>query len=280
MEKFRIAADSAADIKCFDAAAFASAPLKILAGDREFVDDAGLDVGEMVSYLLGYKGRSSTSCPSVEDWLSAFGDAENIFCVTITATLSGSYNSACVARDIYLERHPERKVYVMNSLSTGPEMLLFIEKLSQLMSEDRSFENIRAGITHYSKKTGLLFMLESMKNLANNGRVSPVAAKAAGLLGIRVVGRASDAGDLQQLEKCRGRERALDSMVEHMISLGYAGGAARIAHCINPGAAEGIKSRILGRYPGADVTVYELGGLCSFYAEKGGVILGFEKAGA
>lgn len=278
MEKYRIVADSSADVKRFDAAPFASAPLKILAGEREFIDDENLNIPEMVEFLLSYKGRSSTSCPSVDDWLSAFGEAENIFCVTITATLSGSYNSACVARDIYMENHPGRKVYVLNSLSTGGEMLLIMEKWARLISEERSFDEIVEATEAYCRTTGLLFMLESMKNLANNGRVSPVVAKAAGLLGIRVVGRASDVGDLQQLDKCRGRERALDAMVQRMTEYGYCGGTARIAHCLNLEAAEGIRDRILARWSDADVTVYELGGLCSFYAEKGGIIMGFEHA--
>ena len=276
MEKFRIVADSSADMKKFEAQPFAFAPLKILAGGREFVDDEKLDIKEMVDYLSAYKGRSTTSCPSVEDWMAAFADTENIFCVTITATLSGSYNSACVARDLYMEKHPERRVYVINSLSTGPEMLLLMEKLSALIESGLSFDGIVSEINAYCASTGLLFMLESMKNLANNGRVSPVVAKAAGLLGIRVVGRASDVGDLQPLDKCRGRERGLDAMLSRMISLGYKGGKVRLAHCLNPDAAELLRRRILARFPDADFLLYELGGLCSFYAEKGGMIMGFE----
>ena len=276
MEKFRIVADSAGDIKKFDAIPFACAPLKILAGEREFVDDASLDIKEMVEYLGTYKGRSSTSCPSVDDWMSAFADAENVFCVTITATLSGSYNSACVAADLYMEKYPGRKVYVVNSLSTGPEMLLIMEKMRELIAQDMSFEKIVEEIKSYCATTALLFMLESMKNLANNGRVSPVVAKAAGLLGIRVVGRASDVGDLDPLDKCRGRERGLDAMFSRMVSLGYKGGKGRLAHCLNREAAEGLRGRILAAYPDADFLIYELGGLCSFYAEKGGMIMGFE----
>ena len=120
-------------------------------------------------------------------------------------------------------------------------------------------------------------MLESMRNLANNGRVNPLIAKAAGLLGIRVVGKASDKGDLEPLDKCRGEGNALTAIVSRMIELGYAGGRIRIAHCLNPQAAGKLQNLIKTKFPDADIEIYPTGGLCSFYAEKGGLLVGFEK---
>ena len=200
MEKnMKIVTDSSADIRELAGADFASAPLKIITADKEYVDDEALDVEGMVNDLASYKGRSTTSCPNTADWLSAFGDAEEIFCVTITSGLSGSYNSAVVAAKAYLEEHPERKVRVVDSLSTGPEMRLIMEKIAELHREGRSFDEISEAIDGYKKTTGLIFMLESMRNLANNGRVSHLVAKFAGLLGIRVVAKASDVGDIEPL---------------------------------------------------------------------------------
>jgi len=129
----------------------------------------------------------------------------------------------------------------------------------------------------YLKKTGLLFMLESMKNLSNNGRVSPIAAKMAGILGIRVIGKASDRGDLEMLNKCRGVSKAISTMVENMKELGYRGGKVRIAHCFNEEAGNKLKELILKVYKDANIVLYRCGGLCSFYAEKGGMLVGFEK---
>ena len=120
-------------------------------------------------------------------------------------------------------------------------------------------------------------MLESMKNLANNGRVSHIAAKAAGLLGIRVVGKASDKGDLEQLDKCRGQAKAVAAMAREMKALGYNGGKLRISHCFNIAAADSLKDLIKAEFPDADIEIYPCAGLCSFYAEKGGMIVGFEK---
>ena len=101
MRKLKIVSDSSSDLLKLDNADFDFSPMKILTDEREFVDDRNLDVNEMATYLENYKGKSRTSCTNPSDWLEAFGDADDIICVTITSALSGSYNSACVAKQIY-----------------------------------------------------------------------------------------------------------------------------------------------------------------------------------
>ena len=275
--KRRIVADSSADLLQLPGADFAAAPLKIVTEEKEYVDDGALDVHGMVKELAAYKGRSGSSCPNPEDWLCCFGDAQEVFCITITAALSGSYSAACVARDMYLQRHPERKVFVLNSLSTGPEMRLLAERLRLLCAQELSFEKICEKLTACSRKTGLLFMLESMKNLANNGRVNPLAARAAGLLGIRVIGKASERGELELLGRHRGAGKVLSAMSECLKNEGYRGGRLRIAHCFHEEAARKLAELVRADYPAADVMIYPCRGLCSFYAEEGGLLVGFEK---
>lgn len=277
MLNYKIVTDSSSDMLNFETIPFAVAPLKIVTAEKEYCDDKTLNVSAMVEDLLRYKGKSSSSCPNTDDWLNSFGDADRIFCITITATLSGCYNSACVAKQLYEEQHPDKKVFVINSLSTGPEMKLIIEKLAELLHAGKDYEAVCDEITNYMNKTGLLFMLESMKNLANNGRVSHLTAKAAGLLGIRVVGKASHKGDLQPLDKCRGEAKSRLTIINRMREEGFWGGKVRIAHCRNPQLAESIKQALLKEFGNIDIDVYECRGLCSFYAEKGGILIGFEK---
>lgn len=277
MYNMKIVADSTADTTCLEDFAFSSVPLKIITAEKEYVDDTLVDVEGMVSDLSSYKGKSSTSCPNPEDWLTSFEDYENIFCVTITKELSGSYNAAMIAKNIYEEQHPGRKVFVINSLSAGPELKLIIEKLAFYIRQGFNFEKICCEIQEYQKTTALLFVLSSMKNLANNGRVSPLVAKTVGLLGIRIVGKASDKGDLQPLDKCRGEEKALDTVVLLMQGSGFKTGKVRIAHCFNQQAAEQLKDKIQAIAEDVSIEIYPCGALCSFYAEKGGLLIGFEK---
>ena len=274
---FKIVTDSSADIYELSGVAFDSAPLKIITDNKEYVDNASLDVVGMLNDLKQYKGRSHSSCPSSGEYLEAFGDYENIFVITISSNLSGSYNAANVAAKTFLADHPERNVHIIDSLSTGPESYMIIEKIRSLILEGKSFDEIKEEITDYSiNHTRLIFALESMRNLANNGRVSPVKAKMAELFGIRAVGRASDEGTLDMICKSRGPLNAANDIVANMIGDGYKGGKVRIHHANNPSAAELVKTKLLEKYPEAEVEVGMTGGLCSFYAEQGGLLVGFE----
>ena len=272
----KIVVDSSANLT-FGCPHIASVPLKIITDEKEYIDDETLNVSAMVWDLQSYTGRSSTACPSPQDWLEAFGDKPYVFCVAITSNLSGCCNAAYIAKADYEQEYPDRKVCVIDSLSTGGEMELIAEKIRELIDADLSFEEICDAVKAYQQRTGLMFMLESMQNLANNGRVNKIVAKAAGILGIRAVGKASDVGTLEPMEKCRGEKKAILALADHMVSMGYDGGKMRISHCLNPGAAESLKASILAAFPNADVQIRPTGGLCSFYAEKGGMIIGFEK---
>ena len=277
MRKIKIVADSSANLMAMNTVAFDAAPLKIITAEREFVDNSQLDLEAMLDYFSRYKEKSQTSCPNHDDWLQAFGDGEDVFCVTITSGLSGSYNAACIAKDIYEADHPGRRVYVIDSLSAGPELTLIAEKLEQLIGEGKSFDEICAVMPAYTQKTGLLFMLESLNNFAANGRVSPAVAKIAGVLGIRIVGKASDAGTLEPTDKCRGEAKSLSTILHHLKENGLKKGKVQLAHCCNEAAAEKLKKMIEAELPEATVTIGKNLGLCSYYAERGGLLVGYEK---
>lgn len=277
MRTVKIVADSSANLMELKTVAFDAAPLKIITGQREFVDDRNLDLDEMIAFFKSYKGRSQSSCPNPEDWLMTFGDAEDVFCVAITSGLSGSYNAACIAKEMYETEHPGRRVFVIDSLSAGPELTLLVEKLEELVVAGKSFEEICDYMPEYQKKTGLLFMLESLNNFAANGRVSPAVAKIAGVLGIRIVGKASNAGTLEPTDKCRGEEKSLKTILKHLKERGLKTGKVILAHCLNESAANTLKNLIETDLPNVTVKIGKNLGLCSFYAEKGGLLVGFEK---
>ena len=277
MKTIKIVADSSANVLALEQTAFAAAPLKVITDVREFVDDAALDVDAMVSWFDSYKGKSKTSCPNPADWLEAFGDADEVYCVTITSGLSGSYNAACIAKQMYESENESKRVCVIDSLSAGPELVLIIEKLEEYIGQGMSFGDICREIEAYKQRTGLTFMLESLNNFAANGRVSPAVAKIAGVLGIRIVGKASDQGTLEPTNKCRGVEKSLAAILSHLKSNGLATGKVRIAHCMNEAAAQKLKEMIRAQMAQVNVQIHRCKGLCSYYAEKGGLLVGFEK---
>jgi len=276
--KFKIAADSSSNMHRFDGVPYACVPLKIITKEKEYVDDETLDLELMVNDLKAYKSTSGTSCPNVYEWLESFGDAENVFAIAITSNLSGSCNAARQAADDYMKMYPGRNVSVLDSLSAGPELRLIAEKVREGILADKMFEEIDSETRDYMKHTHLLFTLQSLNNLARNGRVSPAVAKIAGVLGIVVVGKASNEGTLQQMHKCRGERRAIDTLYKEMKNHGYDGGKVRIGHNFNPGGAEALKKIILAEFPQADICIEQSTALCLFYAEEGGLMVGYEGA--
>lgn len=136
---FRIVTDSSSNVLSRPGEDYGCVPLKIVAG-QEYVDVPGLNVTQMVEDLKNYKGKSGSSCPNVGEWLEAFGDAQYVFGITITKHLSGSYNAARQAADTYMEEHPGRRVYLFDSLSAGPELMMIADKIRQCEAEGDDFD--------------------------------------------------------------------------------------------------------------------------------------------
>lgn len=273
---YKIVADSSCNLFRLPDVDFASVPLKILTSTREYVDDAHLDVGEMVATLKAEKTAATTSCPNMIEWGEAFEGADVVFAVALTSQLSGSYNAALQAAGDFKREDPNRHVMVLDTLSTGPEMQLIVEKLRECILAQGTFEQIRKTVREYSRHTHLLFALQSLDNLAKNGRCSMALAKMAGVLGIRVVARASDEGTIESLHKVRGEQKTLETLLSELAREGFRGGKVRIAHCFNLQAAERLKDMILACFPGSDIEITSCGGLCSYYADLGGLLVGFE----
>ncbi len=273
--KIRIVADSSADLYTNIEKGIVSVPLKLVTDEKEYVDDDNIDVEQMVEELSKYNGRSGSACPGTGEWLEAFGDADWVFGVAITSHLSGSYNAARVAKEQYEEEYPGRRVYIVDSLAAGPELSMIVDKIQEYVNKGLDFDAICEAIEAYAENVETMFALKSLRNLANNGRVSPAVAKIAGILGIQVVGKALN-GELEQVDKARGEKKMIASFVKNMKELGYAGGLVRVNHCLNEEIADMLKKAIQKEYSDAEVQIGKTKGLCSFYAERGGMIVGFE----
>ena len=272
----KIVVDSSASLYTLQGVDFECVPLKIITDDAEYLDNGTMDALGMAQTLRTYKGKTSTSCPNVSDWLAAYEGADEVYAITITGTLSGSYNAAQLAAEEYQQENPGKRVFVLDSLSTGPEQVLLAEHLRDELAAGKEFDAVCEEMLRYHKHTHLLFSLESLANLARNGRVKPAVAAVARMLGIRVIGQASEAGELDVICKTRGEHGALERIVLELKEHGYTNGKVNISHCGNPAAAERLKHMIEAVFEGARVVVTECGGLCSYYAELGGLLIGYE----
>ncbi len=277
---WKIIADSGCDFREMANLAkdtrFESVPLTIQVENEIFVDDKQLDIDFMMEKMYASSAASKSACPSPDDYLKSFEGADKIFVVTITGTLSGSNNSAQVAKKIFLEEHPDAQIHVIDSLSAGGEVDLLVTKLNELIQQDLSFDEVVEVINRYQEKTKRLFVLAKVDNLVKNGRLNKLLGTVVGLLNIRMVGEASQTGTLELLQKARGPEKALASAIEELLKAGYKGGRLIIAHRNNEKFCQQFSQLVQEKYPQAQIETVPTSGLCSFYAEEGGILMGYE----
>ncbi|MBF0715903.1 DegV family protein [Gemelliphila palaticanis] len=255
---------------------YVKAPLILQIGEKNYSDDGTLDVESMIDYMYSTEEKTSSACPSPEAYKKTYEGADNIIVLTITGTMSGSYNSARIGKEMLLEENPNANVHVIDTKSAGGQMDLIVQEINRLIKENLSFEEVVEKIDNYVANTRLLFILEKVDNLVKNGRLSKLAGGVIGMLNIKLVGRASKEGTLELLHKARGTKKAIATLIDEMLKEGYKGGKVSIAHCNNVEVSETIKKILLEKFPNAIINYIPTQGLCSFYAERGGIMLGYE----
>ena len=275
---YLIVSDSSSNLFKIEGENYKTVPLHIMIGNTDWADTADVDMDAFDEALYSFDGKTSSSCPSPDEWLESFGDAETVFCFTITHGLSGSYNGAMTAKSMYEEHHPDRHVYVIDSFATGPKMVLMIEYLRDQLANGADPETAYNRTIEYRSNTGLLFTLQSIQMLAKAGRVSPFIAKAVGLLDMRMIGEANDEGKIDLVGKHRGYKKTLLGTFKQMLNLNYNGGKVVISHNRNEQAANDLAELIREKFGDVLIDIHRTGILCSYYAEKGGFIVGFERS--
>ncbi len=280
---WNIVSDSSCDLRktAFegnDTVHFETVPLRIQVGDREFMDDDQLDVPEMLVAMSAEKAASSTACPSPAAFANAFDKGDYTICFTISGKLSGTYNAAVLGREMVLEEHPEKKIFVMDSKSTAGAMILLIRKATELIREDTAgdFEGICDKLREYQATLRTVFTLENFDNLIKNGRMRPLVGTLLHALGIHVVADATPQGTIHVADKARGEAKTYKAITKLMSeSKDCTGAEVVINHCENAASAQKLKEQIMKDLEVKRVDIVPCRGLTSFYAMEKGLIVGF-----
>ncbi|MGI6498963.1 MAG: DegV family protein [Oscillospiraceae bacterium] len=277
--KWNIIADSSCDLKNItricDNIRFSTVPFIINIGADSYVDDETLDTNIMIIATENCTHASQTACPSPYSWYEQFEKAEQCIAITISSQLSGSYNSANVAKKMMLEKEPSKKIAILDSYSAGPALVLVVERLYELIEKQLCFEEVVSQIQGFIATQRSVFALSSFNNLIKNGRMSKLAGILAGKLSIWGVGIASDEGKIQIKTKVRGSSRVLSALIDDMVERGFMGGAMAISHCYNACLAEKLREKVKKLWQTAEIKILPTRGLCSYYAERGGLIVAF-----
>lgn len=272
----KIITDSAANLNvtALNGIEHQSVGLTLICGERVFLDSADFDQAEFDNFIENSSTEIKSSCPSVESYLAAIGDADEVYIFTISSALSGSYNTAQTAKKMILEEDPSRKIKVFDTKAAGPAERMAAVKASELLDEGIDFPEVVAQIKMYIDDLKIFFSLQSLKNLANNGRVNKTIAKLAGVLKINVLGWANKEGKIEQLGKARGTKRAYQSLVNILAKHNFNSKKVVIDHANNEKGALALKDLIQSKYPNCQIEIGTCKALCSFYAEKGGLMVG------
>ncbi|MEY8427995.1 DegV family protein [Lachnospiraceae bacterium 46-15] len=255
---------------------FTSAPLTLQVDEHTIIDDETFDQADFLKKVAASPNCPKSSCPSPEAYRDAFDcGADHAYAVTLSAELSGSYNSAMLGRNLYLEQQPEAKVYVFNSCSASVGETLIGLKIQECEEAGMPFEQVVETVEAYIAGQDTWFVLENLETLRKNGRLSTVKALVASALKIKPVMGATPEGTIIQLGQARGINRAVMQMVE-LIAAKVERPEEKvlaISHCNCKERAKMVKDALVGKVGFKDIIVLDTAGVSSMYANDGGVIV-------
>ncbi|MBC7764840.1 MAG: DegV family protein [Hyphomonadaceae bacterium] len=252
------------------------APLSVTLDDTVYVDDASLDFEAYSAHMKSCKSFK-TACPSPQQYMDVFTGDDDILVVPISEPLSGSYQSAMVARAMVLEQHPEKCIHVFSSCTAVTGQLVLAIKIHELSQQGKSTQEIIEEIEKAKKHITLYFMLESLDYLAKGGRVSPFVAKAASMLHVRCIMLANDMGKIEMAEKMIGEKKALKRIAAILAQKGeqLAEKTLCISHCQALDKVQAVLAELKTMCSFKEILVFETGGLSSIYANVGGIIIAY-----
>ncbi len=255
---------------------FASVPLILEIDGEEIIDDATFNQLEFIRKVAECPKSPKSSCPSPEAYLQAMrGEADRIYVVTLSEQLSGSYNSACLAKNLLEEEDPSKKVYIFNSCSASIGQTLIALKIEELEKAGKHFGEICGRVREYIAAQHTFFVLETLETLRKAGRLSLLKARIATTLNIKPVMGATDDGNIMQLDQARGMNKTLDKMVEHMLAAtsNCEERILAISHCNCVERALQLKAKVEAAANFQKIIILDMAGVSTMYANDGGLIM-------
>lgn len=279
--KYKILVDSCTDlpIQLKTDSHFKIIPLTLIIDDKIIVDNEDLNQKEFLNIMNKSPNSPKSACPSPEDYMREFEGDGDTYVVTISSELSGSYNSALLAKKLYLEEHPSsnKKIEVIDSRSASVGQTLIAMKIKELINSGHIFDEITEKIKIFRSEMKTKFVIESLENLRKNGRLSHIKAILSNVLNIKPVMGATPEGTICKLDQARGIDKALIKMSEIIEGdvIKPQEKILGIAHCNCKERANFVKEEILKRVPFKDCFIVDTAGVSTMYANEGGIIVAY-----
>lgn len=277
--KYKIVADSSCDLnkEIKEKVAIDLVPFNISVDDEHFRDDESLNVNHLIQAMKNSPNPVKTSCPSPGDFLEKYKEGDNVFAVTISANLSGTYNSALLAKDMAVDSDSNKFVHVFNSKSASIGETLIALKIDELIKKGLGNMEIVTKVEEYIEGMKTFFILESLDNLIKNGRISKTKGIIASVLNFKPIMGSDEEGNIKLIENHRGTKKSFNRLVELIGETGkdFQDKILAISHANAIDKALGLKEKIEKIYNFKEVIVVETKGLSTAYANDGGVILAY-----
>lgn len=277
--KYKIVADSSCDLnkEIKEKVAIDLVPFNISVDDEHFRDDESLNVNHLIQAMKNSPNPVKTSCPSPGDFLEKYKEGDNVFAVTISANLSGTYNSALLAKDMAMDSDSNKFVHVFNSKSASIGETLIALKIDELIKKGLGNMEIVTKVEEYIGGMKTFFILESLDNLIKNGRISKTKGIIASVLNFKPIMGSDEEGNIKLIENHRGTKKSFNRLVELIGETGkdFQDKILAISHANAIDKALGLKEKIEKIYNFKEVIVVETKGLSTAYANDGGVILAY-----
>ncbi len=252
-------------------------PFKLYIDGEEYVDNEELNVINFINKMVQSTELPRSACPSPNDFIERFKEAKEVFVVTISSALSGTFNSAELAKNLYKEDNPETKVHIFDSKSASIGETLVAMKVKESLEMGMDFEAVVQNVEKYISEQKTFFIAESLENLMKNGRISKFKGRLATALNIKPIMRATNEGEITLFEKARGSNKAFKRLAEIVSenAVDAQNKVLAISHCNNIERANMLKEEIEKRCNFKRIIILQTGGLSSLYVDNQGIILSF-----
>lgn len=255
---------------------FETASLSMQVGGADIVDDETFDQADFLRRVAASPECPKSSCPSPEEYMGLYRcDAERVYVVTLSAELSGSYNSAELGRKLYEEEYGKSRIHVFNSCSASVGETLIAQKIRECEEQGMTFDEVIRCVDSYIEGQHTYFVLENLDTLRKNGRLTGIKSLVASALNIKPVMGSTPQGTICQLGQARGIKKALSKMVDQIAreAVDASGKTLAIAHCNCPERAREVKEMLLAKIDARDCFIVDTAGISTMYANDGGIIV-------
>lgn len=247
--------------------------------EEQYRNNEEIDPPALYRRLAVCQKLPTTSHPNLEQYMQAFrsaSDADEILCISLTSKMSGSYGTACSARQLLQEQGFTVPIRVYDSLQVSYGLAFLVRQAARMAQRGDTADQIMEQLDLLRPKVGVYFVMESLENARRGGRVGAIRVLAADLLKVKPILTFRD-GLVYDQGVVRGYSKAVDRVLERYRQKAQFGGEVFLFHADRQELAEEVEKRLLEIDPQAKIQIGWVGAVIGIYTGPGCLGLAFQE---